>query len=53
MPSCFRVKASAANRLSFSVSRVTYDFRSVREARNEAVLPMIVPDAAMSHLPFD
>ena len=52
MPSCFNVKASAANRLSFSVIRVTYDLRSVREARNDAVLPIIVPDATMSHLPF-
>jgi|FreactcultuFSWF8_1027224.scaffolds.fasta_scaffold00076_110 hypothetical protein len=51
MPSCFNVRASAAKRLSFSVSRVTYDLRSVRDTRNEAVLPMMVPEATMSHLP--
>jgi len=53
MPSCFRVKASAAKRLSFSVIRVTYDFRRVRDARKEAVLPIMVPDATISHLPID
>jgi len=49
-PSCLRVRARAAKRVSFARRRWTMDFRRVRERRKEAVLPTIVAEAAMNHL---
>jgi hypothetical protein len=49
-PSCLRVSARAAKRVSFARRRWTMDFRRVRERMKEAVLPTMVAEAAMNHL---
>jgi hypothetical protein len=50
MPSCLRVRASAAKRESFATSRETYEWRRFRETMNAAVDPTIVEDATMNQL---
>ena len=49
-PSCLRVRARAAKRLSFATRRWTIDFRRERESRKDAVLPAMVAEAAMNQL---
>lgn len=49
-PSCLRVRARAAKRVSFAMRRVTMLRSRVRESRKEAVLPAMVALAAMNHL---
>ena len=49
-PSCLRTKDSAAKRVSFWTSRCTYPDKTAREAKNDAVDPIIVALAAMNHL---
>jgi hypothetical protein len=49
-PSCLRVRASAAKRLSFAMRRWTMFLRNERERRKEAVLPAMVAEAAMNQL---
>lgn len=49
-PSCLRVRARAAKRLSFATRRETMVRSRVRERRKEAVLPATVAVAAMNQL---
>lgn len=46
-PSCFRVKASALNRLSSPTSPCTYFERTVRQAMNETNDPMVAAEDAI------
>jgi hypothetical protein len=49
-PSCLRVRARAAKRLSFAMRRSTKFLRREREIMKDAVEPAMVAEAAMNQL---